>query len=66
MRAAPGRSTVFPTSWSRQRVMHEARKAFEKATRTGEKKWKGVSPSGVEIEFTREPNGEINSFYPLL
>ncbi|MCB1381278.1 MAG: EndoU domain-containing protein [Alphaproteobacteria bacterium] len=62
----PKKTTVFPTSWSRQRVMYEARKAFENATQAEGKLWRGRSPSGLTIEFVREPSGQIISFYPKL
>ncbi|MGE0583699.1 MAG: EndoU domain-containing protein [Flavobacteriaceae bacterium] len=62
----PKKTTLFPKRWSRARVMYEARMALENATHAGGSLWRGRSPSGIIIEFFREPNGEIGSFYPLL
>ena len=56
-------STFFPADWSRARIEFEVSEAFKVKQMMGATKWKGTSPSGIEIE------GYINSsrttFYPL-
>ncbi|EFO29948.1 hypothetical protein TRICHSKD4_5789 [Roseibium sp. TrichSKD4] len=62
-----GVSTLFPASWSDQRILRE----FSQGLRTGVTSSnpitgvpRVVSPSGVTIEFIRR-GGEIKTFYPV-
>lgn len=58
-------STMFPDSWSRARVLKEAKEAFADSTRVGENRFEGVSSSGVKIRIYLDEKGNINSAFPL-
>ncbi|MBE8589376.1 EndoU domain-containing protein, partial [Xenorhabdus griffiniae] len=58
------KSTFFPQSWNRQKVLTEIKGAHKNATIDGSR-WEGVSPSGVKIGGYLDNNGNINTAFPV-
>lgn len=49
-------NTMFPKDWSRERIIDEIDSAWKNRTPdSDEKKWSGVSNSGVAIEGYKDP-----------
>lgn len=60
------RSTFFPDSWSKQKVIEEIEAAFNSPDRIlAGNKWTSVSPSGVKIGGYTDNNGNIATAYPI-
>ena len=62
-----GESTMFPRSWTPDRVKVEVDAAFQngKPVQGFNHKYEGVTPSGVKIEwFINKKTGNIDSIYP--
>ena len=62
-----GKSTMFPRTWSEDRIKVEIDSAFKNAYKVegSDFKWRGVSRSGVSIEWINR-NGKILTIYPTL
>ena len=59
-------STMFPDSWSADRVKYEVDMAYKNRVEFVEKgktMWKGVTPSGVEVKGYKEPKTTV---YPVM
>ena len=66
-KAGDGISTMFPDHWSVDRIKVEGAGAFANGNRVKgtTHKFRGVSPSGVKIEwFVDKNSGHIINFYP--
>ncbi|MEG7240392.1 EndoU domain-containing protein [Pseudomonas aeruginosa] len=57
-----GVSTMFPKSWTADRIKVEVDAAFQNRTVTGNK-WNGTTPSGVRVEGYLSPKATV---YPKL
>ena len=63
-----GESTMFPRSWTPDRVKVEVDAAFQNRTPHPTKAdgWQGITPSGVKVEgFINKTTGQISTVYPL-
>jgi hypothetical protein len=59
--------TYFPAGWSDVKIMDEITGAFSVKVMTGTQTWQGVSPSGITISGSINPNnGLITNAYPVL
>ncbi|MBR7734503.1 EndoU domain-containing protein [Acinetobacter nosocomialis] len=60
-------STMFPDSWSADRVKVEVDAAYKNKSivtnSRGERMWEGITPSGVKVTGYLEPNTTV---YPLM
>ncbi|WP_447894317.1 EndoU domain-containing protein [Vreelandella sp. GE22] len=57
-----GVSTLFPDSWTADRVKVEVDAAFQNKVITGNK-WAGVTPSGVRVEGWMKPKATVYPKY---
>ena len=56
---------MFPEHWTADRIKVEVDIAFKNKTMTGIYKWKGRTPSGIEVRGYIDKNGNITSVYPI-
>ena len=59
-------STMFPRTWTQDRLKVELEHAFKNASKVPSTKseWKGVTKSGVEVRWYVKENGKIDTIYP--
>jgi hypothetical protein len=57
-----GVSTMFPNSWTADRIKVEVDAAYQNRVITGNK-WTGVTPSGVKVEGYLAPNTTVYPIY---
>lgn len=59
-------STMFPRTWTQDRLRVELEYAFKNASKVPSTKseWKGVIKSGVEVRWYVKENGKIDTIYP--
>ena len=59
-------STMFPRTWTQDRLRVELEHAFKNASKVPSTKseWKGVTKSGVEVRWYVKENGKIDTIYP--
>ena len=60
-----GKSTMFPESWTADRIKVEVDKAFQNREMTGKYIWEGTTPSGVRIKGYIDKAGNITSVFPI-
>lgn len=60
-----GKSTMFPESWTADRIKVEVDKAFQNKEMTGKYIWEGTTPSGVRIKGYIDKAGNITSVFPI-
>jgi RHS repeat-associated protein len=58
-------SSFYPDAWSRDRVLLEVRGAYGARNVTRGNYWEGTSPSGVRIGGYLNPDGSINTAFPI-
>lgn len=54
--------TMFPEGWDTTRIRKEVTSAWEKRKLLEDKKWKGITPSGVPVEGFVSPK---RTAYPI-
>ena len=59
-------STMFPRTWTQDRLKVELEHTFKNASKVPSTKseWKGVTKSGVEVRWYVKENGKIDTIYP--
>ena len=59
-------STMFPRTWTQDRLRVELEHAFKNASKvpSTKSKWKGVTKSGVEVRWYVKENGKIDTINP--
>ena len=62
-------STMFPRTWTQDRLRVELEHAFKNASKASKvpstkSKWKEVTKSGVEVRWYVKENGKIGTIYP--
>ncbi|OBP32431.1 EndoU domain-containing protein [Pasteurella multocida] len=62
-----GVSTMFPRTWTEDRLKVELEHALRNGNKVEgfERKWKGTTKSGVEIEWIFDKSGNISTIYPI-
>ena len=60
-------STMFPRTWTQDRLRVELEHAFKngRLSEEGERKWVGTTRSGVEVEWAFDKKGNISTVYPV-
>jgi hypothetical protein len=58
-------SSFYPDAWTQDRVLFEIRGAYGTRNATKGNYWEGTSPSGVRIGGYLNPDGSINTAFPI-
>ncbi|MFC0935559.1 EndoU domain-containing protein [Pasteurella multocida] len=63
-----GVSTMFPRTWTEDRLKVELEYAFKNGGRVekADNKWKGTTKSGVEVIWHFDKSGNISTVYPVI
>ncbi|HHE3624277.1 EndoU domain-containing protein [Pasteurella multocida] len=63
-----GVSTMFPRTWTEDRLKVELEYAFKNRSKVEgfEDKWKGTTKSGVEVIYQFDKSGNISTLYPVI
>ncbi|MDH7438223.1 EndoU domain-containing protein [Pasteurella multocida] len=67
-RGNEGVSTMFPRTWTEDRLKVELEYAFKNRSKVEEfkDKWKGTTKSGVEVIYQFDKSGNISTVYPVI
>ncbi|HXA00502.1 MAG TPA: EndoU domain-containing protein [Cytophagaceae bacterium] len=61
-----GRSSFYPDSWSKEKVLREITSAFNNPGKINKgAKWESVSESGIKISGYTNEQGQITTAYPI-
>ena len=61
-----GRSSFYPDSWSKEKVLKEITSAFNNPDKISKgAKWESVSDSGIKISGYTNEQGQITTAYPI-
>ena len=56
---------MFPESLTADRIKVEVDKAFQNKEMIGEYRWRGITPSGVEVKGYIDETGNVTSVFPV-
>ncbi|HHE3517577.1 TPA: EndoU domain-containing protein, partial [Pasteurella multocida] len=61
-------STMFPRTWTEDRLKVELEHAFRNRSRVAdtENKWSGTTKSGVKVEWVINKEGYLSTVYPTI
>ncbi|MFP4794898.1 EndoU domain-containing protein [Pasteurella multocida] len=61
-------STMFPRTWTEDRLKVELEHAFKNGEKIEkfDNKWKGTTKSGVEVIWQFDKSGNISTVYPVI
>jgi hypothetical protein len=58
-------SSFYPDTWTQERVLLEVRGAYGARDVINGNRWEGTSPSGIRIRGYLNPDGSINTAFPI-
>ncbi|MBM2609228.1 EndoU domain-containing protein [Pasteurella multocida] len=59
-------STMFPRTWTEDRLKVELEHAFKNGIHDKGQVWTGITKSDVKVQWYRSEKGEITSVHPIL